>query len=406
MAYNDDAVLAKLSSLSETQDSIVTVAGWIMFYRRHADRTVQLWLQKLKESSSHKRLNLIYLANEVAQQSKARRKDEFLVSFSPTIAEAVAVAYKGAPQDVQQRIRRVVDVWRERGVFEGPIQQAVDARIQDLDKARGTAAKAGLGGSIFASASSLPAELAPLATPQQNVSKLLLSTKTAVKSANTDYDKLMGSGNTVPSAPVYAARLSGLLKTLAQAEGAVEQCVKARRELVGELQKLLDTNRNSLIADEDELENVMQKKIKVEEKKIEVENALMAGLPNDEPYITGNEQNDQPAAEIDRPEVEALTPPSNDEDEFEPEPSSAPEWSPEFPPENSFPSRPAPVPQVLPTLGSPYKSDEVAYKFVATSANGSKKRRLDDTNDFPDLGGDDGIDADVAEILRKDSNSN
>lgn len=33
MAYNDEAVLAKLSSLSETQDSIVSVAQWIMFYR-------------------------------------------------------------------------------------------------------------------------------------------------------------------------------------------------------------------------------------------------------------------------------------------------------------------------------------------------------------------------------------
>ncbi|KAJ3561527.1 hypothetical protein NPX13_g8913 [Xylaria arbuscula] len=167
MAYNDDAVLAKLSSLSETQDSIVSVAQWIMFYRRHADRTAQLWLQKLKDSSSHKRLSLIYLANEVAQQSKARRKEEFLVSFSPAVAEAVAVAYKGAPHDVQQRIRRVVDVWRDRGVFEVPIQQAVEARIDDLDKARGST-KAGLGGSIFGSASSsIPAELQPLVAPQQ-----------------------------------------------------------------------------------------------------------------------------------------------------------------------------------------------------------------------------------------------
>lgn len=31
--------------------------------RRHADRTVQIWLQKLKESPSTRRLNLIYLAN-------------------------------------------------------------------------------------------------------------------------------------------------------------------------------------------------------------------------------------------------------------------------------------------------------------------------------------------------------
>ncbi|KAI0433382.1 RNA polymerase II-binding domain-containing protein [Xylaria sp. FL1042] len=400
MAYNDDAVLAKLSSLSETQDSIVSVAQWIMFYRRHADRTAQLWLQKLKDSSSHKRLSLIYLANEVAQQSKARRKEEFLVSFSPAVAEAVAVAYKGAPHDVQQRIRRVVDVWRERNVFEGPIQQAVEARIHDLDKARGST-KAGLGGSIFGSASSFPAELNPLVAPQQNVSKVALSTASVIKSANADYDGLMAPGSTVPSAPVYAARLSGLLKTLAQAEGAVEQSVKARRELVDQLQRLLDTNRNALIDDENELENVMQKKIKVEEEKEGVERAIMAGLPNDEPYPTGNFQDDQPSAEPDRPEVEALTPPSNEEEEeeeFEPEPNPAPEWSPEFPPEDTGPTH------IVPMTQAP-SSTELTYKSVATTANGAKKRRLDDTTDFPDLGGD-GIDADVAEILRKDSSSN
>jgi regulator of Ty1 transposition protein 103 len=235
---------------------------------------------------------------------------------------------------------------------------------------------------------------------------LLLTTTTAVKSASTDYDSLMAPGSTVPSAPVYAARLSGLLKTLAQAEGAVEQCVKARRVLVNELQKLLDTNRNALIADENELENVLQKKVKVEDQKTEVERAIMAGLPNDEPYLTGNGQDEQPAAELDRPEVEALTPPSNDEAEFEPEPNPVPEWSPEFPSESTFPTTAtaattttASTTHPLHTIGSPYKS-------VSTSSNGSKKRRLEDTNDFPDLGGDDGIDADVVAILRKDGDSN
>jgi regulator of Ty1 transposition protein 103 len=109
MAYNDDAVLAKLSALNETQESIVTVAQWIMFHRyvnlgfsfkrdlaitrppcagrqlvatcmhsspwiwrlianrRHADRTAQLWLQRLKDSNSNKRLTLIYLANGMSK---------------------------------------------------------------------------------------------------------------------------------------------------------------------------------------------------------------------------------------------------------------------------------------------------------------------------------------------------
>lgn len=67
---------------------------------------------------------------EVAQQTKARHRDDFVVAFSPIIAEAVATAYKGASADIQQRIKRVVDVWRERAVFETPILEAIEARVQ------------------------------------------------------------------------------------------------------------------------------------------------------------------------------------------------------------------------------------------------------------------------------------
>lgn len=100
--------------------------------RRFADRTAQIWINRLKESGSNKRLNLIYLVNEVAQQSKARKKDDFLLAFSPIIPEACAVAYKGATHEVQNRLRRVFEVWRQRQIFEDAIQDAVEARIQGI----------------------------------------------------------------------------------------------------------------------------------------------------------------------------------------------------------------------------------------------------------------------------------
>ena len=68
-------------------------------------------------------------ATEVAQQSKAPRKDDFLIAFSPIIAEATATAYKGATNEVQQKLRRVVEVWRQRQIFEIPIQEAIETRI-------------------------------------------------------------------------------------------------------------------------------------------------------------------------------------------------------------------------------------------------------------------------------------
>lgn len=77
-------------------------------------------------------LLICYAHIEVAQQSKARRKDDFLIAFSPVIAEATATAYKGATNDVQQKLRRVVEVWRQRAIFETEIQNAIEARIDGM----------------------------------------------------------------------------------------------------------------------------------------------------------------------------------------------------------------------------------------------------------------------------------
>lgn len=129
MSFSDDAVKAKLSTLNESQDSIVSVASWIMFYRRHADRAAQLWLEKLKDSNTSKKLNLIYLANEVMQQAKARKKEDFLLAFMPLVSEATFSAYKGATQEVQGKLRRVVEVWRQRGILDSAIQDATESRI-------------------------------------------------------------------------------------------------------------------------------------------------------------------------------------------------------------------------------------------------------------------------------------
>ena len=79
----DESVKAKFSALNETQDSIVTVAQWLMFHRKRAEWTAEVWLQRLKDSQPSRRLNLIYVANEIVQQSKVRKRFEFLTAFAP-----------------------------------------------------------------------------------------------------------------------------------------------------------------------------------------------------------------------------------------------------------------------------------------------------------------------------------
>ncbi|PHH79753.1 hypothetical protein CDD80_3873 [Ophiocordyceps camponoti-rufipedis] len=387
MAYNDDAVLARLSSLNESHDSIATAAQWIMFHRRHADRTVQLWMQRLKDSSSTRRLSLVYLANEVVQQSRIRHKEDFLIAFSPVVAEATAIAYKGAPTEIQAKLRRVVDVWKDRTIFEAPIQGAIEARLEELDKARGTV-KSGFGGSPFGT-SSMPTEFSPLVSSHQKVSKLSAPLQTTILSASQEYDKYTNPNMAVPSAPVYAARLNGLLKTLANAESAVAECVKAREGLVSGLEKMLELNRNALESDKSAAAELLKRKEEIEEKKQEVEMAIMRALgPADGNGSPEEGASASPPPEPDRPEMEALTPPSGDEDAVDTV------MVPSIPDEISN-STSAEASAETPTgMGS-------APHSVAIAINGSnKRRRVDDGDDFPDLGGDGEIDAEVNEMLK------
>lgn len=394
MAYNEDAVLSKLSALTETHESIATTAQWIMFHRRHAAQTVHLWLTKLKDLPSPKRLNMIYLANEVTQQSKARNKEDFLQAFSPFIADATALSYKGASSDIQNKLRRVVDVWRERKIFPMEVQDAIDARLRELDSARSGGPMFG-STSLSSSAVTVPPELAPLVTSQQAVTKSAQALKTSLTTANSDYSKLMDPGHAPPQAPVYAARLNGLLKNLANAEGAVTECIKTREELITALEKMLNSNRQALEAEQSQLKDLGTRKRAVEEKKQAIELSIIGGMPhsNAQEPATGGEERASTSPDghdIGRPQVEALTPPHvQDHDDFYDNHSSEQQQK---QPQNghTHPTGPAPGIEMLSALASQYES-------VPTRE--AKKRKIDETEDIPDVA----IDADVTEMIRKES---
>ncbi|KAL6229970.1 hypothetical protein BDW75DRAFT_223872 [Aspergillus navahoensis] len=310
MAYTDDSVKAKLSALNETQEGIVTVAQWVMFHRRHAERTAQLWLQKLRDSPAAKRLNLIYLANEVAQQSRARRKEDFLTAFSPIIAEAVAIAYKGASNDIQQKLRRVVEVWRQRNIFEPPIQDAVEARVDEIDKSRSTGKKPLLGGSLFSGPSgSTPSELQPLVPLQVALSKAAVASGTSGTTANVEYEKMNDPNGPLPTPPVHAARLSSLLKMLANAESSVSEVIKSRRALIDGLEKLLETNRNALSQEEALAVQLQDRRAETEAKKREVEDSIMRGLSAENTPAADLGGAGASGEAVPRPAIEGLTPP-------------------------------------------------------------------------------------------------
>lgn len=360
MAFTEDSLKAKLSSLNETQEAISTVGQWILFHRRHAERIAQVWLQRMRESTPNKKLVLIYLANEITQTSKMRKKEEFLRAYEPILAEATTIAYRGSPHEIQNKIRRVVEVWRQRQIFNQAVQQNVERSLDEIDRSKSTR-KPALGGSLFSS-SSVPPELTPVAPLATSLQKAELATKPAVTTANQDYEKLTNPNAAIPSPPMHAAGLAALCKKLAIAEGAVAESIKARKALVEGLEQLLKSNQSRLEQEEAQVADFKTRKEAIESRKRAVEEAILKGLSAAEqnristaplPVATTSPVGATFAPAQERPQVEELTPP--------PMESFTPTGSPQL--------AAAPKTELVPDIGDDVMPEPAAQPVIPETAS-------------------------------------
>ncbi len=264
------------------------------------------------------------------------------------------------------------------------------------------------------------------------MSKATNTSEPALSSAAVDYEKLTDPATAVPTPPVHAARLSALVKLLANAEGAVTESIKARTALVDALEKMLRSNRESLASEEAQLTEVTARKAAIEAKKRDVEDSIMRGLSGDlgngSPAVDAIHEHTEPtrestSADPERPDIEELTPPPVETLT----PTSTPPPQPiqpaattttgadiihEQPPNHTEPAPAVPRPLVpagagsdlLSSLSMPFGRPQAGSP--ATNGSSSKKRKIDQGEEFAGFGsGDamDGLDDDVAEMLRKDS---
>lgn len=179
----------------------------------------------------------------------------------------------------------------------------------EIDKSRSTTKKQTLGGSFFkdASSGSTPSELQPIVPLQVALSKAVVSSNPLSTTATSEFNKLHDPAAPRPTLPVHAARLSQLLKSLANAENSVSEVIKSRRALIDGLEKILQTNRAELSKEEALATDLAQKKGLTDTKKRQVEDAILGGMASED-ASTGPEDSERNDGSS-RPEVEAITPP-------------------------------------------------------------------------------------------------
>lgn len=300
--------------------------------------------------------------------------------------------------------------------------------MAEIDRSRSTGKKPMLGGSLFSSSSgSTPSELQPLVPLQVALSKATMTSGTSASTANSEYEKMNDANTPQPTPPVHAARLTQLLKTLANAESSVSEVIKSRHALIDGLEKFLETNRSALSKEQALATQLSERKSETETKKRDVEDSIMKGLSFENiPASNAGENAALEGAPIARPEVEALTPPPPDSVE-----SFTPVGSPkEDQPQNDNPDATATTaampaqdafPFILPSTEQPCTSDmpilpgtelpgvsaSLSQHQYDGSPNGAsaKKRKVEHgEEDYAQFAGGD-LDADVAQLLEQESSN-
>jgi len=132
-AFSEDNFVKKLADLNNSQQSIQTLSLWLIHHRKHSKTIVEIWIKELKKARGSKKLTLLYLANDVVQNSK-KKGPEFSRDFRPVLTEAFKDAFKDADDKIKGSLDRLLAVWLERGVYEAEmldkIKRHMNKKIQ------------------------------------------------------------------------------------------------------------------------------------------------------------------------------------------------------------------------------------------------------------------------------------
>lgn len=118
-AFTPETLEKKLHDLSNTQQSIQTLSLWLIHYRKHHQLVVEKWFSIVKDPklNQSKRLTLLYLANDVIQNSK-KKGPEYSKEFATVLAAAFETIARDCDDKTWASMDRILKIWEERGVYD------------------------------------------------------------------------------------------------------------------------------------------------------------------------------------------------------------------------------------------------------------------------------------------------
>ncbi|SCU86892.1 LAMI_0D03972g1_1 [Lachancea mirantina] len=239
MPYSDEQLLGKLNGLDETQESIVGASKWVLSYYRDADKIANCWKDFVLKSSTNTRRKLlsIYLANDVIQQAKHKRIGQFSDSFGKIMPQVMGKVYPELPQDLGKKVKRVVDIWKQRQVFSDSVLKDVLVRL----KSRKPVEKSDFG-------------RVPELKPINEILQRLVGCQAGISSTRTRFDSSVNAMD--PSSVVYMENYKTVVKIGQAAKDALSKAIEQREMAIQEFKKLQDFQSEQLAQDLDMIQEI------------------------------------------------------------------------------------------------------------------------------------------------------
>ncbi|XP_044483251.1 regulation of nuclear pre-mRNA domain-containing protein 1B-like [Mangifera indica] len=114
--FSEQILADKLSKLNGTQQCIETLSHWCIFHQSKAELVVTTWDKQFHSSSMVQKVPLLYLANDILQNSK-RKGNEFVTEFWKVLPSALKDVVEKGDDHGKKVVSRLVNIWEERRVF-------------------------------------------------------------------------------------------------------------------------------------------------------------------------------------------------------------------------------------------------------------------------------------------------
>ncbi|SCU88418.1 LAFA_0E12574g1_1 [Lachancea sp. 'fantastica'] len=261
MSFSEERLVTKLNGLDETQDSIVGASRWVLGQHKNIKEIARAWDRFVSKPTINTRRKLlaIYLANDVVQQAKHKRVSEVGTAFGEIMPGTLSRVYPELSTEMRQKVRRVVDIWKQRQVFTDSVLKKVYAQLKDTPNRA-------------SSSSTVAPELQKLV----EIFNQLTKSQAGVSSNKTRFDSSVEALD--PSSAVYMENFKTIQKIGQTAKDALQLSLESREKAAKELQVLLDFQNEQLQQDQNmisEIDAVLAAKDPLSSQTAPVEDEIM-----------------------------------------------------------------------------------------------------------------------------------